>query len=102
MVKSLKSVPDIPFIGQSGSELSEKALLDVRIWATYFGWCLKSAIVYDVLIFFSESCSGNIQQLAVLRNGSSSQIFNAGLGQLLAYLVVIQRLAFIFSVDNLL
>jgi hypothetical protein len=43
-----------------------------------FGWCLKSVIYLvlntaegSVLIFLPESCCWDVQQFAVLRNGSS-------------------------------
>ncbi len=53
-------------------------------------------------IFFSESCSGNVQELAVLGNGAPGQTLDASLFQSHANLIVTQRLGFVLFVDNLL
>lgn len=51
-------------------------------------------------ILFSESRGGDFHQLSVFGDGPSGEIFDAGLGQLLTYLVVTQRLCLVFGVDN--
>ncbi len=33
-----------------------------------------------MLVFFSESCGGDVQEFAVLGDGASGEVFNAGLG----------------------
>jgi len=41
------------------------------------------------LVLFSKSCGGDVQEFAVFGDGAPGKIFDAGFGQLFAYLVVI-------------
>ncbi len=70
---------DVPYYRFSVSNLSWSICVSVD---EIFG------SIPAALIPFSKSCGGDVQELSILCDGSSCQIFNADLGYFFSYLVV--------------